>query len=570
MAASSLYEDDTSDSNLSQDGIQSSFDSLDLQDSERDFNVHTTGAQKNLNLIHKLNLRQIYGRVTRNPRAKTEKLVSEIHSQCKFQLSKLIEPEALNHIFMGFTLCGQYVVSFMEKYVEGRLILLPDPEYELYIWRFVPGKRLRLVAKYPIFKLLQGQCVLREIVFMQFPTDPFRLICYGSGSYSMIDTTMAFLTILTLPSPDNCKYCKLNNKFEQGWCLRHGFMMHYSFSLNQSYTQGHSPFDPHISLAYPDHFVINTGANIHILNVQCAEPPKPNFIPPVLEKECDKNPTNTFADNASEASEISIDNFSTNSTIDAILEDFNEYDIESSECNRPFHELNISCEPLNVTGKSYHNTLVQNNIVDVRVKRFQSSNIKNEKPKVIDKKVAEKAYEFTEENEKCEKLSSFRKKRLADKKYEFSEDNSENIVPFNSLRRERRFFKSTDLNNGLFLSPRSPGLRSPILSPNSRHGQFRSSPHYSKSPISPRDSARKFYVYSPSLDSDCSDSDSRLILRQPGIYMDSRIPQHSSGLLIVDSNRKDDFARFIKKAVRRYTSVDYFENSSLVSGQSKV
>ncbi|XP_054747799.1 uncharacterized protein LOC129253450 [Anastrepha obliqua] len=44
------------------------------------------------------------------------------------------------------------------------------------------------------------------------------------------------------------------------------------------------------------------------------------------------------------------------------------------------------------------------------------------------------AYEFSEDNEKCEKISTLRKRRLADKKYEFSEDNTENIVPFTKIR----------------------------------------------------------------------------------------------------------------------------------------
>lgn len=44
------------------------------------------------------------------------------------------------------------------------------------------------------------------------------------------------------------------------------------------------------------------------------------------------------------------------------------------------------------------------------------------------------AYEFSEDNEKCEKIGTFRKRRLADKKYEFSEDNSENIIPFTKIR----------------------------------------------------------------------------------------------------------------------------------------
>lgn len=52
--------------------------------------------------------------------------------------------------------------------------------------------------------------------------------------------------------------------------------------------------------------------------------------------------------------------------------------------------------------------------------------------KTMDK--AAKAYEFSEDTEKYEKISIFRKRRLADKKYEFSEDNAENIIPFTKLR----------------------------------------------------------------------------------------------------------------------------------------
>lgn len=369
-----------------------------------------------------------------------------------------------------------------------------------------------------------------------------------------------------------------------------------------SLSQPPPAFDPQISLAFPDHLVINTGHYIHILNVSSSEPPAPVIATFTKEEETKTtNQNSNFGDNFSEVSESMSDHFSTNSVVEAILEDFSEYDLEGNDCNKPFHELNISCEPLNVTGKSYHNTLVQN-IVDPRLKRLQNAKDcffsmpqssgaqKTVEKSKIDKKIAEKAYEFIEENEKYEKLSSFRKKRLADKKYEFSEDNSENIVPFNSLRRERRYLyrsqnrcnlRSPDLNNSLFLSPRSPGIRSPMQSPNSRNnGQFspggarnlyspsiRNSPHHSKSPISPRESARKFNVYSPSLDSDCSDYESKLILKPQINHIDQKQHQHNVGLLIVDSKR-DETSKWIKKVVRRYSSVD-FEDSSLVSGQSR-
>lgn len=381
-------------------------------------------------------------------------------------------------------------------------------------------------------------------------------------------------------------------------------MVHYMFSM----TQPAPAFDPKISLSFPNHLVINTGHHIHILNVSTLDPSQcsSNSLSSLMRDDDSKsNPSlsnNFFNDTFSEVSESASDHFGCNSVVDAILEDFSEYDLDSSEGNKPFHELNISCEPLNVTGKSYHNTLVQN-IFDPRIKRLQntsrdyvfsvphtSTQKPPEKNKVVDKKVAEKAYEFIEENEKYEKISLFRKKRLADKKYEFSEDNTENIVPFHILRRERRYlYRSQSRSirspefNSLLLSSRSPGWRSPMQSPSSRNGQFspsgtrhiyctsvRNSPYHSKSPISPKDAARKVNVYSPSLDSDCSDSDSRLVLKTPvnfatsNFNIDNRFNQ--SGLLIVDP--KVETPKWIKKVVRRYSNGD-FENSSLLSGQSR-
>ncbi|CAH2002128.1 unnamed protein product [Acanthoscelides obtectus] len=552
---------------------------------------------------------QLYGRFTRNPKAKTERIFNDVHPKNRFALNSLLEEhEYLTHIYMGFTLCGRYFVSYTEKLVEEGLGLIDfnaSYEYYLHLWRFVPGMKLQYLSKHKIFKHINGPYSIDKVIFMQSPGDLYKLVCYGVGSTS---PDLVYMSILTLPAPKNCKHCNagflpFDESVNQGWCIKHGFIVHYMLPTTST-----SKFDPHISLAYPNHLVVNTGHHIHILNVQSTEPPQASNVSlPSLAREDDKTsqtPTHTFTDTLSEASETPSE-FGLNSTVDAILEDFSEYDLESNECSKPFHELNISCEPLNVTGKSYHNTLVQN-IVDPRLKRLQMTSSKDyhfsvpqcssaqkptEKSK-IDKKLLEKTYEFIEENEKYEKISMFRKRRLAEKKYEFSEDNSENIVPFYSLRRERRYLyrsqsrciRSPDLIS-LFLSPRSPGWRSPMQSPNSRNGQFSpsggrnlycptsvsNSPHHSKSPISPRESARKFHVYSPSLDSDCSDFDSRLILKAPGGASissgsgDTRTG--GTGLLIVDP-KVEAPPKWIKRIVRRYSNGD-FENSSLVSGQSR-
>lgn len=141
--------------------------------------------------------------------------------------------------------------------------------------------------------------------------------------------------------------------------------------------------------------------------------------------------------------------------------------------------------------------------------------------KAFDK--AAKAYEFSEDNEKCEKISTFRKRRLADKKYEFSEDNSENIIPFAKLRSNRQMtfrsnpYSSPNSQNSGFISPShtnfdivhthraSPnhGFRSPCGSPvSNRHimsppvratSLYGRSPTYTKSFSSPRLLGRRTY-----------------------------------------------------------------------------
>ena len=82
---------------------------------------------------------------------------------------------------MGFTVCGRFFISYRKKYSEDVNNLLPNVEYELYVWQFIPGEKFHYIASYRIFKHLNGTDRLDEIVFMQSPTDPYKLICYGLG-----------------------------------------------------------------------------------------------------------------------------------------------------------------------------------------------------------------------------------------------------------------------------------------------------------------------------------------------------------------------------------------------------
>lgn len=90
---------------------------------------------------------------------------------------------------------------------------------------------------------------------------------------------------------------------------------------------------------------------------------------------------------------------------------------------------------------------------------------------------AAKAYEFSEDNEKCEKISTFRKRRLADKKYEFCEDNTENIIPYNRMR---SVIRTPTLHQKI--SRHSPAAQSNVMS-------------YSSSPPSTIDISPSFHTH---------------------------------------------------------------------------
>lgn len=110
--------------------------------------------------------------------------------------------------------------------------------------------------------------------------------------------------------------------------------------------------------------------------------------------------------------------------------------------------------------------------------------------------VAAKTYEFSEENEKCEKISLFRKRRLADKKYEFSEENTENIIPYSRMRN-----KISKRNVAQFhprTSPHTSTFRSPCGSPIPNRSSFMSPPGFrSPSYYTYRSSPTRHFLYSP-------------------------------------------------------------------------
>lgn len=183
--------------------------------------------------------------------------------------------------------------------------------------------------------------------------------------------------------------------------------------------------------------------------------------------------------------------------VETIIADFAECETDLSASDkqqqsrlynqRNFNELIITCR--NNVDKPETRSKVR--LLNHRSNRIISKNVNEERNsittidlngsiqscsnginKTLDK--AAKAYEFSEDNEKCEKISTFRKRRLADKKYEFSEDNTENIIPYNRMRTVIR--NSTQIHSKIRHSPAHTNVTNYGSSPPSAY-EFSNSYH---------------------------------------------------------------------------------------------
>lgn len=252
---------------------------------------------------------------------------------------------------------------------------------------------------------------MREIYFN------FRIV-HGS---SEIEDHNSFVSVLRIPKLGcvSCKKLRESDTVDRPFqayelCIKCNLTIHIKYRFNES-TQ---KFDPKIHLNAPGYIIICETSLIHVLSIELDMQKTVNHGSGIIDQKylktssCDEKPRNTAHD---DIKPISI--------VEQILADFSEYD---AECLVPDeNHLQNGCENEEATTKGN---------LPILKETEDSPLITNPVAQATLLEAAAKTYEFQEENEKCEKISIFRKRRLADKKYEFSEENTENIIPFNRTR----------------------------------------------------------------------------------------------------------------------------------------
>lgn len=309
----------------------------------------------------------------------------------------------------------------------------------------------------------------------QWSSDSRTLIVHGS---SEIDDQHSFVSIVRVPSLA-CLSCKQlrdgepadhpSRSFEL--CVNCNLTIHTKYRYNES-TQ---KFEPKIHLNTPDFVVMCENSLIHTINVK---------LDMQKSKNIGSNTINVkYLMKASSSSDDTTKMFGVGqdhnnamksppgdpekkpiSIVEQILADFSEYDVEcSSSCGTGkalVADVHQGCENFETISDSQ---ALQVALAPISPEAGESSGVQPKpssphSPELLE--AAAKTYEFSEENEKCEKISTFRKRRLADKKYEFNEENTENIIPFNRTR-------SRTLRRPIYQHRTSPhpSFRSPCGSP---------------------------------------------------------------------------------------------------------
>ncbi|XP_022187421.2 uncharacterized protein LOC111046230 [Nilaparvata lugens] len=405
---------------------------------------------KNPHFLQKLANREISGNFIRQGKANIQnspasKLFKTIPSRCVYQLNSVIDLPG-NHVFMGTTRCGQFLLTYSFITHTARSTLSQRNKYQLHWWLFRPGGRAAKVAEVQLFADYAVTSIL-TIGIAQWPTVNERLVVYGfcnnAEDYLEEDHRRYYLTITTLPSLD-CRDClTVAASFDEedmaaNWdscvslsCLKHGLTIHSLFDVTPPYPKFHLD----ISLKLNNSVVFNTVNFLHVLSFHL-ENPKPDNKPP------------TSHQHTIVADEIN-HRVGQMMTVKYPKEYAVPYDINKAfKSANPLAKLVMKqTQPLLLpppvptqpqrTASVMHSKEKSSRQWCIRIPNLAmkpvSIRTKVWRRSIIDQ--AEKVYAFEEsEDGGCEpKLKWYRRKRLADKMYEFCSDEDdedmENIRP---------------------------------------------------------------------------------------------------------------------------------------------
>ncbi|XP_052766190.1 DDB1- and CUL4-associated factor 15-like [Mya arenaria] len=227
-----------------------------------------TTVESDTNFLNKIFNREIHGSDRCHRKARPQRLFKKIPKRLCYRLSSLIPAavlEAEGYVFLGFTKCGQFVVSYTCQMDAEERTGLPYYMYKLQWWWFVPNRPLVKVSEVQLFGEQEILCDL-YILFCEWPEDRTQVVVFGhSFPGREQESCQCYLTVTAIPSLAPCRACSdlHTGADERALCLKHSFCLHTKYELTPPFPV----FFPRVQLKCNGQVILNTGDSIVSLHV---------------------------------------------------------------------------------------------------------------------------------------------------------------------------------------------------------------------------------------------------------------------------------------------------------------
>ncbi|XP_065730207.1 DDB1- and CUL4-associated factor 15 isoform X2 [Phocoena phocoena] len=191
-------------------------------------------------------------------------------------LKNIVDEDFLyaGHIFLGFSKCGRYVLSYTSSSGDDDFSFYI---YHLYWWEFNVHSKLRLVRQ---VRLFQDEEIYSDLYLTvcEWPSDASKVIVFGFNTRSangMLMNMMVmsdenhrdiYISTVAVPPPGRCAACRDASRAHPGdpsaQCLRHGFMLHTKYQVVYPFPT----FQPAFQLKKDQVVLLNTSYSL----VACA------------------------------------------------------------------------------------------------------------------------------------------------------------------------------------------------------------------------------------------------------------------------------------------------------------
>ncbi|KAH3853973.1 DDB1- and CUL4-associated factor 15-like [Dreissena polymorpha] len=224
--------------------------------------------ERDPSLLTKLYNREIHGSDRIHRKARPQRLFKKIPKRLCYRLSALIPQSVLEtegYVFLGFTKCGQFVVSYTCHMDAEEQSGLPCYMFKLQWWWFVPSRPLVKVSEVQLFGEVE---ILQDlyIMFCEWPEDRTQVVVFGhSLPRGEQESCQCYLTVTAIPSLAPCKQCRdlQTSPDDKTLCLKHSFCLHTKYELTPPFPI----FFPRVQLKCDGQVIINTGDSVVALHI---------------------------------------------------------------------------------------------------------------------------------------------------------------------------------------------------------------------------------------------------------------------------------------------------------------